>query len=105
MPYNDVSTNITFSNVRDNAATIRGCSSAMANMFDEFGNSVKELIVKGAFVGSAADTFEDKFNSLKNKFDSYTRVVEEFAAMISSAANSTEATQKALESQAGDLAG
>lgn len=100
---NNVSTNITFSSVRDKATTIKTCSATMDNMFTEFGNLVRELIGKGAFVGSAADTFEDKFNTLKGRFDSYIRTVDEFSNMISGAANSTEETQKALESAAQDL--
>lgn len=104
MANNGVSTNITFSNVRDKAATIKNCSATMDNMFTEFGNLVRDLIGKGAFVGSAADTFEDKFNTLKGRFDSYIRTVDEFSNIISSAASSTEDTQKALESAAQDLA-
>lgn len=100
---NNVSTNITFSSVRDKAATVKTCSATMDNMFTEFGSLVRELIGKGAFVGSAADTCEDKFNTLKGRFDSYIRTVDEFSNMISGAANSTEETQKALESAAQDL--
>lgn len=56
------------------------------------------------YPGSAADAFEDKFNTLKGKFDSYIRTVDEFSNTITSAANATEATQKSLESAAQDLA-
>ena len=104
MANNNVSTNITFSSVRDKAATIKSCSVTMDNMFTEFGNLVRDLIGKGAFVGSAADAFEDKFNTLKGRFDSYIRTVDEFSNIISSAASSTEETQKALESATQDLA-
>lgn len=104
MSNNNVSTNITFSSVRDKAATVKNCSTTMDSLFNEFGNLVRDLIGKGAFVGSAADAFEDKFNTLKGKFDSYIRTVDEFSNTITSAANATEATQKSLESAAQDLA-
>ena len=104
MSNNNVSTNITFISVRDKASNIKNCSTSMDYLFNEFGNLVRDLIGKGAFVGSAADAFEDKFNTLKGKFDSYIRTVDEFSNTISSAANATEATQKSLESAAQDLA-
>ena len=104
MSNNNVSTNITFSSVRDKAATVKNCSTTMDSLLNEFGNLVRDLIGKGAFVGSAADAFEDKFNTLKGRFDSYIRTVDEFSNIISSAASSTEATQKTLESAAQDLA-
>ena len=62
------------------------------------------IVGKGVFVGSAADAFEDKFNTLKGRFDSYIRTVDQFSNMIPSAASSTEDTQKALESAAQNLA-
>lgn len=101
-PY-DNSTNITFSSVRENANTINTCKNQMDSLFNEFGNTIRDLIAKEAFVGSAADAFEDKFNTLKGKFDSYVNTVNEFYNMISGAATSTEQTQKRLEDAANEL--
>lgn len=99
------STNITYERVRDNANTIRDCSSKMHGIFDDFNQTMNQIGADDVFQGQASEALKGRFNSLKGKFESYTQKVNEFADMIYSAAASTEHTEKNIAGQADNLAG
>ena len=98
------STNITYEKVRSDANTIKECSSTMNNIFEDFGASMNRVGAGDVYAGDASETLQSRFNSLKAKFDTYVRLVNEFANTILSASEATAATEQALTSEAEDLA-
>lgn len=97
------STNITYERVRQNADSIMENSKKMNTIFQEFNGIMNNIGSDDVFQGVASEAQREKFNSLKGKFDAYTSKVQEFSAMISHAADQTEATEKGIASQADNL--
>lgn len=97
------STIITYDQVVQAADTIKNCSSTMKGIFDDFISTMNMVLQDDVFAGNASDSLSTKFTTLKNRFDSYTRTVERFSELISSAATSTEATEKGIQAAAEDL--
>ena len=102
MPEN--STSITYEKVRSDANTIKECSSTMNNIFEDFGSSMNRVGAGDVFAGDASESLGSRFNSLKSKFDTYVRLVNDFADSILSASEQTAATEQALASEADNLA-
>ena len=98
-------TTITYERVRENAATIRRCADTMSKIFDEVETTMRSVNSNEALVGRAGDALLAKFNSLKGRFSSYTQTVERFAALITSAQEATERTEKNIEQTTDQLAG
>ena len=98
------STTITYEKVRSDANTIKECSSTMKNIYEEFGTSMNKVGADDVFAGDASESLGQRFTSLKGKFDSYVKLVNDFANMILSASEATAATEQALASEAENLA-
>ena len=101
---NDMSTAITYERVRTDAKTIKECASVMSGIFEDFGNSMNRVGAEDVYAGDASETLGQRFNSLKGKFDSYVRLVNEFADTILGASEQTAATERELAAQADNLA-
>ncbi len=103
MPEN--STSITYEKVRTDANTIKECSTTMSNIFEEFGSSMNRVGAGDVFAGDASESLGARFTSLKGKFDTYVRLVNDFANTILTASDQTAATEQALANEADNLAG
>lgn len=97
---NGESTNITFAQVQSGAKTIQDCAKTMQNIFDSFNSSMKRVGADDVFAGDASETLGNRYNQLKTKFDNYVKLVEEFSAMLTGAAEATAQTDKKLASDA-----
>ena len=100
---NESSTTITYERVRTDANTIKECASVMSKIFEEFGTSMNRVGAEDVYAGDASETLGQKFASLKGKFDSYIKLVNQFADTITSASSATAATEQALANQAENL--
>lgn len=101
---NETSTSITYEQVRNDATTIQECAKTMENIFESFGQSMKNVGAEDVFVGDASESLGARFNQLKTRFDSYVALVNDFSNMILGAAEATEHTEKELAQQADTLA-
>ena len=101
---NSNSTIITYEKVRQDANTIKECSTVMKNIFDDFGKSMSYVGADDVFAGNASESLGQRFNSLKGRFDAYTRAEETFANMISGAAASAERTEQSIAQDTENLA-
>ena len=100
----DMGTAITYERVRLDAKTIKECASVMRGIFDDFGNSMNRIGAQDVYEGDAGETLGQKFNTLKGKFDSYIKLVNEFADTITGASEQTAATERELSAEADNLA-
>lgn len=100
---NDNNTNITYEHVIEDANIIKDCSKKMGDIFSMFEETMNQL--KPALIGEAGNAVDERFRTLKGKFDSYTAKVELFSNMISSAADRTQATEQSIARDADNLAG
>lgn len=98
-------TTISYERVKENANTIKNCSTTMSKIFDDVENTMKSLNSNEALVGRAGDALLAKFNSFRGKFSSYTSTVERFANLISHAETETERTEREIEMTTDELAG
>ncbi len=101
---NNAGTTITYERVRDDANKLKECARIMNGIFEDFGSSMNRVGAEDVYAGDASETLGQKFNTLKTKFDSYIRLVNEFAGMITSASEQTEQTERELAAQADELA-
>jgi uncharacterized protein YukE len=94
-------TNIKFSSVETAVSEILNGRTNMESELENFANVVRNLIMNGDFIGTAADTFETSFEDLKKKrFEAYISLVQDFADTISKASRATQDTAQALDSDA-----
>lgn len=99
------STTITYEKVRSDANTLKECSSTMSNIFEEFSTAMSKINADDVFAGDASESLGRRFTSLKGRFDSYVKLVNDFANMITSASEATAATEQKLASETDNLAG
>lgn len=100
---NETGTAITYERVRTDANTIKECASVMSGIFEEFGKSMNRVGAEDVYAGDASETLGQRFNTLKGKFDTYVKLVNEFADTILSASEQTAATERELAAQADSL--
>ncbi len=94
-------TNIKFSSVEAAVGEIVAGRGNMETDLENFANVVRNLILNGDFIGTAADTFEANFENLKKqRFEAYISLVQDFADTISKASRATQDTAQALEADA-----
>ena len=93
-------TTITYERVEAEAETIRGCSANMKSIFDDFSSTRNNIFSSGMFEGQASQTFNNEYNDLRGRFDSYTSLVEQFASSISSANQDVRATEQSIAKDA-----
>ena len=101
---NGESTTITYEKVRTDANTIKECASTMSNIFSDFGASMSKAGAEDVFVGDASEALGQRFAALKEKFDTYVRLVNDFANIITGASETTAATEQSLATEANKLA-
>ena len=99
----NTSTEISYSEVKNDAALIKEKANQMNGMFGEFEATMKKVGSKDVFVGDASESLDAKFNKLKTKFDDYVQLVNDFSTMITTAAEMTEKTEAELANDTGDL--
>ena len=100
---NETGTAITYERVRSDAKVIKSCASTMNKIFEDFGSSMNRVGADDVYAGDASETLGQRFASLKGKFDSYIRLVNEFADTILGATEQTAATERELSAQAENL--
>ncbi len=94
-------TNIKFSSVEAAVGEIVAGRGNMEVDLENFANVVRNLILNGDFIGTAADTFEANFENLKKqRFEAYITLVQDFADTIAKASRATQDTAQALEADA-----
>ena len=98
------STSIQYEAVKAAVDEIITRSESMSGLFDEFRSSMGRIYQDDVFAGEASESFNDKFNTLKKKFDAYVQTVHEFAEVIERARTSTQATEQAIQQASQDLA-
>ena len=98
------STSIQYEAVKAAVDEIQNRSESMASLFDEFRASMGRIYQDDVFEGEASESFNDKFNSLKQKFDIYVQTVKEFADIIERARTETQATERNIQQAAEELA-
>lgn len=96
---------ITYEQARQDANTLKECSTKMRNIFEEFEKIMNETSNEDVFAGNASQSLSSRFNALKGRFDSFTRTVETFSNMVSSATASAEQTERSIAEDADSLAG
>ena len=89
-------TTITYERVEADAASIKGYSSNMKNIFDDFNATMNNIFSSGMFEGQASQQFRSEYDQLKSKFDAYTSLVEQFANSISSANQDVKTTEQSI---------
>lgn len=99
------STYVSFEQVKAGVDTIKDCAIKMEAIFGDFGQSMKVVNGQGLFEGETARTLEERFNSLKTKFDDYVKLVNTFADMITGATENTRETDERMAKAAEELAG
>lgn len=99
----NMGTAITYDKVIADAKQLKELSTDMSNIFDDFGSSMNKVGAEDVYAGSASETLGERFNKLKGKFDSYVRLVNEFASMLESASEQTAATERELNKEAEEL--
>lgn len=97
------STTIQYEAVKDAVADIVARSDSMSSLFDDFRGAMSRIYQDDVFYGEASESFNDKFNKLKTKFDAYVENVKDFAAIIEKARSETEATEQSIAHAAEDL--
>jgi len=97
------STTIEYEAVKNAVDEIKQRSQSMSGLFDEFRASMGRIYQDDVFVGEASESFNDKFNNLKKRFDAYVQLVDDFANIIEGARESTQATEQAIQHAAEDL--
>ena len=101
---NQTTTSIQYEAVKNASDEIKNRSASMDDLFNKFRNIMAEIYQKDAFEGTASDAFQEKFDTLKTKFDAYVQTVEEFSAIIERARSETQDTENAIRREAENLA-
>ena len=96
-------TEITYSEVRNDAEILTNKARSMDAIFTEFEGSMKKVGSRDVFVGDASESLDAKFTKLKAKFADYVQLVNDFSTMMKSAADATEKTESELSGDTGDL--
>jgi len=66
----------------------------MEGLFTDFTNEMSIIYQEENFSGDASDSLQEKFNTLKKKFDGYKGAVERFSKVIEAAKQSAYQTEK-----------
>lgn len=99
--YYGTNTDITFSSVEDAVNRIDKSRQAMEDELEHFANAVRTLIANHDFVGTAADSFEESFQKLKQeKFDAYLSLIKDFSRVLTKGKEATQDTAAAAEADA-----
>lgn len=99
------STAITYEEARRTAEELRTCANQMRGIFTDFENTMHQTGTEDVFFGQASEALRNRFSNLKKRFETFTRTVDLFSNMISSATSAEEATEHAIEKDADNLVG
>lgn len=98
------STSISYQETRTDAGVVKDCAVQMENIFNNFESTMKRIGGTDVFVGDANESLQGRFGRLKTRFSEYVRTVDEFHALIMSASESEESTERQLSQDAESLA-
>jgi len=73
--------------------------STMQGIFDEFELAMGRLGQENVFVGSASESLQERFNTLKQKFVNYTTTIDTFAANFREAKESEQIMEDKLAAE------
>lgn len=90
------STKISYEQVRKDAETVKDCANTMSSLFDDFTRAMTAIGADDVFAGNASESLSSQFATLKGRLGTYVSKVEEFSAMISNAADTTEAAEQKI---------
>ena len=82
---------------------IRATKNKMEAEFEDFNATMQQLASGNAFVGSAGNSFFDKYNSLKKEYEYFERLFDSFAKDFELSVEATEATNRAVEQAASQI--
>lgn len=94
---------ITYERVASDAQTLKDCATTMENIFSSFEETMNRLGSEDVSEGDYAESFQGKFNELKQKFDTYVQKVNQFSEDVTMASEKTANTEKELTDLAEDL--
>ena len=82
---------------------LKAKSEAFKNYANEFGTNMGEIkagmqSMKGNWEGDAAESFITRFNQMEKNFESYQRVITEYATFLGKAAEDYEASENKVKS-------
>lgn len=100
---NENSTYLTYEQVKSACAEIVSCKDAMQAIFDDFKASMTVVGGEEVFVGDASTTLQTQFNTLSQRFVSYTNLIQEFSDLITRASEETHDTDVRMENTAQEL--
>ena len=99
------STYLSYPEVKAHVDEIVDSKNTMMGIFNDFEASMTRLGGEDAFVGDASESLKERFNSLKQRFDDYCNLVQQFADNITGAAEETAYTERQMAAQAEALQG
>ena len=98
------STNIEYSSVEQKVQKIESDSDKIGEIFDSFTDSMNEVYKPDNFSGEASDELQEMFKRLKENFNAYRQLVDDFANAIRTAKEQTQGTEKDIQNDASNLA-
>ena len=97
------STNIEYGSVEQKVQKIENDSDKIGEIFDSFTDSMSEVYKPDNFSGEASDELQEKFKRLKENFNAYRELVDQFATAIRTAKDQTQGTEKDIQNDASNL--
>ncbi|MDO5382318.1 MAG: pore-forming ESAT-6 family protein [Eubacteriales bacterium] len=88
--------NITFAEVRNKAAQIRGLNNDLTSKLSDIQTEIKNL--EADWTSDASVEIRSKITSLQSRFDEYNQIIEEYAKFLDDTANKYEQTEQTLTS-------
>ncbi len=98
------STNIEYNSVEQKVQKIENDSDKIGEIFDSFTDAMNEVYKPDSFSGEASDELQEKFKRLKENFNAYRDLIDQFANAIRTAKDETEGTEKDIQKDASYLA-
>ena len=97
-------TRIQYEEVQNAIQKIIDKSIIMDDLFSDFHSSMNRIYREDTFEGSASDSFNQQFQSLRTSFGDYVSAVKEFADYYQVAKDETQATEEEIRKEAEELA-
>lgn len=91
-------TRITFQEVRDTAAKMRGHNDKLTDYLTQIKSTINAL--EAEWTSDTSDTIRAKITGMQPKFDSYKEVIESYCKFLDNTAQKWEETENALSSNA-----
>ena len=105
MADNGQTTYLSYPEAKAHVEEIESCKEAMRGIFNDFGDQMKIAGGEDVFYGDASESFQSRYNSLKQRFDSYCDLVQQFANNVNGASEQTAYTERELAARSEELKG